>query len=385
MPRSFLGYLLPTWRKPTPPPASILRFTLGFPIVCGGYQLAAGLTLSGHPDVLGAWTVWTALTVIGCLLAATCIPGLTALQRAGYFCRPGWPSWFGFYGLVLATCMAGAVQRLVLGPILLPVPLPQASHVGLAINLTVSTFLIIVLAELYNGYFDHRGKLARQRQQLAVELERAEVAVVGAEDSTLRDASELLHGEMQSRTLLAWLHLGAADRTLASLPAAAQAAGLHLNHVLTVSTVKVGGLLERAPGPRALRRALEDLAEHFRTVIAVRVDWPQRGGERLDALAPGLADALVHLVEECLANAVRHGHCRRARVEVDLPGPGRLRVRVVDDGSGLAVVSGAPGATGLGSRLREEHLRAWGGTHVLQAGPGGGTVAAFEFPMVAKS
>jgi hypothetical protein len=85
-----------------------------------------------------------------------------------------------------------------------------------------------------------------------------------------------------------------------------------------------------------------------------------------------------YTVREALANVAKHSHASCARVALSV-GDDRLRVEVVDDGSGFtpSTVAAAPG--GL-TNIRDR-VAAVGGHLTVDAAPGGGTRLAVELPM----
>lgn len=108
-----------------------------------------------------------------------------------------------------------------------------------------------------------------------------------------------------------------------------------------------------------------------------------------DLVSDGLADDVVAVVREGLANAARHAHASSVQVTVDvtsthadaMPGvalPGDVAVTVVDDGVGLATVSGRRSGTGnLAARARQHS-----GTFTLEPNAeGAGTVMRWTVPI----
>ena len=102
-----------------------------------------------------------------------------------------------------------------------------------------------------------------------------------------------------------------------------------------------------------------------------------RSGE-VRRLGPGVELAAYRILQEALTNVLKHGHARRAEVEIEY-GDDRLVLSVRDDGTGgPSVVTGS----GNGLRGMSERAALYGGT--LQAGPrpGGGYAVRAELPVV---
>ena len=97
-----------------------------------------------------------------------------------------------------------------------------------------------------------------------------------------------------------------------------------------------------------------------------------RGMTRTVAIEPLLEDTVYRLVQESLNNAVRHGHARRAIVEV-VEEEGEIRIRVTDDGSGFDPNRAGGGFGLLGMR---ERVGLTGGRFDIRSGDEGTTITA---------
>jgi signal transduction histidine kinase len=82
------------------------------------------------------------------------------------------------------------------------------------------------------------------------------------------------------------------------------------------------------------------------------------------------------ICEAALDNALRHSHARRVTVEI-LVRPGRLIVRVADDGVGFEPAAHEPRSGGL--RHMDEYARRGGGRLELRSAPGAGTCVSALF------
>jgi len=125
--------------------------------------------------------------------------------------------------------------------------------------------------------------------------------------------------------------------------------------------------------------ALELLAEGIsrRTGVRVRIDSSL---ERRPAAA--VETALYRVVQEALANVVRHSRARNASIELSADGGGALQCAVRDDGTGFDVAalvsSKQPG--GLGLLGIRERLNAVGGSVRIRSQPGMGTELIVAVP-----
>lgn len=103
--------------------------------------------------------------------------------------------------------------------------------------------------------------------------------------------------------------------------------------------------------------------------------------EHLPPLPAAVEVAVYRIVQEALANVVRHAGARSGTVRLGLEQPGVLTVEVRDDGRGL--VARRRAGVGLGSmRERAEEV---GGTFYAGTGPDGGTQIRAEIPLAGES
>ena len=128
---------------------------------------------------------------------------------------------------------------------------------------------------------------------------------------------------------------------------------------------------------RGLRAAVADelrvAAEPLGFEPTLRIEGP------VDALVPReIADDVVAVVREGLANVVKHAHAKGVTVLLETK-DGAVVVEVVDDGVGIGDVTRASGTANL--RVRAEGR---GGTAVLEAAPDGGTRLRWSVPLVSR-
>jgi signal transduction histidine kinase len=96
-------------------------------------------------------------------------------------------------------------------------------------------------------------------------------------------------------------------------------------------------------------------------------------------VAPEHEQAILRIVGEALANAVRHGHARHVDIRLGQD-EGRLRVAVSDDGAGFEPGAALDTGGGLGLRTMRERARLIGGEVSLESTPGSGTRVEIALP-----
>jgi len=130
------------------------------------------------------------------------------------------------------------------------------------------------------------------------------------------------------------------------------------------------------PGlPAAIRSFIDKLSLAPNQKVRLEAD------EKVGTLAPAIAHACFRIVQEGLANAVRHSGARNLLVRVETAD--RLTVSIQDDGVGFDVNAARAHAAGAGriglSSMRERATLA-GGTFQVESSIGRGTRIVASFP-----
>jgi signal transduction histidine kinase len=241
---------------------------------------------------------------------------------------------------------------------------------------------------------DDRALTPRDRELLGALARQAGVAIQAAQlTHELQESRERLvvAREEERRRLRRDLHDGIGP-TLASLAQRIDTA----SYLVADEPQRTTELLQEVKGQvrttiADLRRVVENLRppvlDEFGLAAAVRDHLiPAQAhralaiqciaGEPLTPLPAAVEVAAFRIVQEALANVVRHAGARRAEVRLALERPGLLVVEVTDDGRGLPAVRRA----GVGLRSMRERAEELGGTLSVNARPQGGTSVRATLP-----
>jgi two-component system NarL family sensor kinase len=131
---------------------------------------------------------------------------------------------------------------------------------------------------------------------------------------------------------------------------------------------------------RTLLRALVDLAAEVRSAApGLGIEVASEGFDRIDrSLPPAVEVGLYRIAQQALANVLRHAGPACALVRLTLE-PGRVRLRVEDDGVGFDPTALPPdrfGVVGMGERAR-----LLGGALTIETSPGRGTAIEVVVPL----
>ena len=220
---------------------------------------------------------------------------------------------------------------------------------------------------------------ARRRSEtvhlLALNRELAQ-RLLEVQERERREIARELHDELAQHCTV--IRVESACLRRAGEPAEAAAAAHRVAEAAALMQSGVGRLLRRLRPPEldalGLAAALASLAASWEARTGVAIELHADGPlERIDI---AVATAVYRIVQEALANVVRHAAASRVRVEVRA-GPAALVLSVADDGCGF---DPARRTQGLGLVGAAERAAALGGSFAVDSAPGSGTRLAVTLP-----
>ncbi len=367
----------PAPRFPHRPPAPLPRWAVYFfapqiGLLCV-YHVLCGLFGEQPPDVAFRWGLLS-FTLSLLMLAAP--PILRPLLGRGSPAR----DWWLFGGVYGGLALAAALLRSLLTPWATGVALPPEILRSLAGSMVVSLGISIAGMEALVARIVFHDDWQRERARLRRELAESRSRLVRTDDALRREAAEYLHGEIQSRLLIAWALLDQARSAPEQRRALIEDARAQLS-TLRQDSLGHARLLMGIPN-RLLSECIDELLERFRAVLPVSMELSPEGREREADLSDALRAAAQDMVAEGLLNAFRHAEASRVTVSLTSPRPGALTVEVRDDGLGFE-----PGAhtKGLGLSGLGDTLQALGGRWHLDTAPGHGTCLTLTLPLHSAS
>jgi signal transduction histidine kinase len=214
----------------------------------------------------------------------------------------------------------------------------------------------------------------------SVAAERQSQRLAAAEGERQRWARELHDETLQSMSALR-IGLSAATRSDRpdALGQAVRQAVDQLEEAIANLRALITDLRPAALDELGVQAALEGLAERTaRTGMQVEVslDLDYEQGRVPSRHVPELETALYRIVQEALTNAAKHGHAKRATVEIHEDGE-TVHLNVSDDGNGFDPDQDTDGFGLLGMRERVELLA---GQLKIDSAPGRGAIVSAKFP-----
>jgi signal transduction histidine kinase len=131
----------------------------------------------------------------------------------------------------------------------------------------------------------------------------------------------------------------------------------------------------------ALGRLRERLDRRLRA-LGIRLEWDFLSMPELPVLPGEMALHVLRVLQELIANAIKHARARQIAVHCTLEDEGWVMLEVMDDGDGFAPPPHGSGR-GLGNLARR--AQALGGELHWRAASSGGTAARLRFPLPSQA
>jgi signal transduction histidine kinase len=373
-------------RLPTAIPQGVLfglALHLGFFAVYSTVMGSLARTMGIPPHAALRWGLLTFLTSLA-LLAWN--PLLERLRARGFDGTrldvrcPRLSSWVVYFGTASLLAFAAAALRSALAPWALGFALEPRLFWQFVAQIVLASVTAIAAIEFFASRRRSRLEWLAVSERLEHDQERLRLELVALDDRLRREAAHHLHGEVQSRLLMAsalLMHAQAAPSDAEARPLLSRARE-QLDLLRGQGVAHARDLLGTSEADRPLSQLAMDLAGRFRAVVPVELVIEPAAEAAEDHLEAELRRQTHLILEEALLNAFRHGHPSRIRVRLAASGPRELVLTVQDDGLGFE-----PGASfaGLGlSALRDEFEQA-GGRLDLASRPGRGTRVTMHLPL----
>lgn len=232
-----------------------------------------------------------------------------------------------------------------------------------------------------------------ERKQMEEELQQLSMRLLQAQDEERRRLARELHDSTAQHLAALTLNLANLRRLTTGISPQAESLCSDSNMLASQAADEIRNLSYLLHPPlleaTGLIGAVEDYAQGFseRTGIKMRVEAPPDFGR----LSPEAELALFRVVQESLANVLRHSGSQQARIRFTR-GPHHITLEVQDSGKGIAAerldrIQRMHGGAGVGLAGMRERLRLVGGHFQIESGPGGTllrAVAPLETPAAAR-
>ena len=126
----------------------------------------------------------------------------------------------------------------------------------------------------------------------------------------------------------------------------------------------------------AIKKVIQPLTRHV--FVQMRFNIPR------EKVGDATAHAVLRIIRELVANAVKHGNASKIRIAGDIS-TGTLKFAVTDNGQGFEVISSPGPAEGhFGIEGIRERIRTFNGKFNIRSRPGYGTRIIIEIPAPAQ-
>jgi signal transduction histidine kinase len=230
--------------------------------------------------------------------------------------------------------------------------------------------VVAVVVVLRLRFLEHRSAAAEmQRRELSLQ-------VVQAQEDERKHLSRELHDHVAQVLTGLRMEIGRLERTQSASQATVTITVCKQLLDELFSTVRnlALGLRPSMLDDFGLQAALEWHVRDFMRRYATDVDLSVSGD--LSTLPDKHRTCVYRIVQEALTNCARHAHAQHVRIEI-AAADRELRLRVADDGVGMARTTGR---IGFGLRGMEERARELGGRLTISTAERGGTLLAVTIP-----
>ncbi|MBO9539306.1 hypothetical protein J7643_01785 [bacterium] len=314
-------------------------------------------------------------------------PALERLDRwVGVLTHPRLASWIVYYGVYTLLAFAGAWLRSALAPWALGYALEPRTFLQFMALLFFALLISAMGIEVFASRRRARLEWLAVSERLEQDQERRRFELVAVDDRLRREAAQHLHGDVQSRLLMAWALLKHALDAATETAAAGHLERVQeqFEHLRGHGVRQARDLLGAAETDRPFSQRVTELVTRFQAVIAVELVMEPDVPAWEEYLPPALRRQAHLLLEEALINAFRHGQPSHIRVCLASLGalegsmPAELRLTVEDDGVGF---DPDRSSRGLGLSALSNELEQEGGRVALVSLPGHGTRLTVQLPL----
>ena len=221
--------------------------------------------------------------------------------------------------------------------------------------------------------------VAAHTVRLTDALKRSRERLVTAREEERRRLRRDLHDGLGPALAAQTLKVGAARALYPRDPASADRLLGELERDIAAALADIRRLVYNLRPPAldelGLCAAIRECAAQYHAQGASELRITVEAPEHLPSLPAAIEVAAYRIAQEALANVVRHAGARNCRIRLALGA--LLELEIADDGVGLPDQR----RIGVGLTSMRERAEELGGTCVIEAAPGGGTLVRARLPL----
>jgi signal transduction histidine kinase len=211
------------------------------------------------------------------------------------------------------------------------------------------------------------------------QIQSSRTRLVDAHESAKRSVAEELHGAVQTKLYAVWIRLRDMERNLEDEHPEESSAIATIAKDIDVIREEDIRLLSHRLHPSVIRlglaSALRSLRDNYGNVLPIDLEITERFAELEPAgqsrLPKNLRLGLYRIAELAIGNVLKHAHASNCTIELDLPEPMVIAMKITDDGVGFSEDARVP--QGIGLATMDDYADSLDGHLTVTSLPGKGT------------
>jgi signal transduction histidine kinase len=234
-------------------------------------------------------------------------------------------------------------------------------------------FALVFIAITHNGLRTLGIKL-EATTQLNEQLKKRYSQLIDSDEDIRTHASQLLHDRIQSKLMLSGAKLTRVSEVLSEegklgvLPVIKE-----LEQIRSIDVREVSQLLTPNLAGEGLIGSCENLCREYQPEITFTIEISQETEELEEETKLGL----YRIIEQAVANSIKHGPARRVSISVGKTSKGELLLEVADDGPGANTTKSGTGTVVIDARISK-----LGARKEIMTSPGNGYSLKVHIPII---
>jgi signal transduction histidine kinase len=246
---------------------------------------------------------------------------------------------------------------------------------GVFVGEAITRFLFaLIFVAITHNRLRILGLKLEATSELNMQLNQRYSQLIESDEEIRSHASQLLHDRIQSKLMLAGLKLTRISGMLdEEEKLGIQPVIKELEQIRSIDVREVSQLLTPNLAGEGLIGSCENLCSEYQPEVTFSLNFFQG----IEAVAEEINLGLYRIIEQAVANSIKHGPARRVSISVSKTSKGELLLEVVDDGPGSNTMK-----SGTGTVVIDAWISKLGAKKEINSSPGNGYSLRVYIPIV---